>query len=467
MDDSIYQKLSDIVGEENISREKGILYLYSSDVAVESEVWADCVVRPFNKSEILRILMVSRENKIPITPTGARSGASGGCVPIKGGIVLDLTRMNDIFDLNIQKMTVTVEPGVVITQLNNQIYKHGVFFPVDLGSSDMATIGGNISNNGGGLRAVKYGVMKNYVEEIDVILINGEEMTLKSEQRSNTGGLNLLNLFIGSEGTLGIIVKATLRILPIPKYKAVLLAIYDELKKSGETVTNVYKAGIVPSAMEILDKSAILAINKYKPEINLPEDAESIMLFELNEKHPIEEDLNDLEKICLRSGAVEIKKSTDEKERVKLWDARRLVGAASTRVREGYSRVYLGEDITVPPSKIPELLLKLREFSKNYDFPIVVFGHIGDGNIHPAITIRKNVADDVKKAEELEDKIHRFAIELGGISTGEHGIGFRRASYLKIERPGELTLMRKIKKIFDPKNLLNPGKMDLDVAFSS
>ena len=467
MDDSIYQELSQIVGEENISRDQAILYLYSSDVAVESDVWADCIVRPFNKSEVLNILRISYKNDIPITPAGARSGASGGCVPIKGGIVLDFTRMNEVIDLDLQKMTVTVEPGVVISQLNNQINKHRVFFPVDLGSSDMATIGGTISNNGGGLRAVKYGVMKNYVEELDVILINGEEMTLKSEQKSNTGGLNLLNLFIGSEGTLGIIVKVTLRILPIPKYKGVLLAIYDDLKKSGETVTNVYKAGIVPSAMEILDKSAILAINKYKPELNLPGNAEAIMLFEINEKHPIEEDLNSLEKICLQSGAVQIKRSTDEKERIQLWDARRLVGAASTRVREGYSRVYFGEDITVPPSKIPELLLKLREFSKNYDFPIVVFGHIGDGNIHPAITIRKNLAEDLKKVKELEDKIHKFAIKLGGISTGEHGIGLRRAPYLSMERPGELTLMRKIKKIFDPKNLLNPGKMDLDAIYSS
>ncbi|NHI93561.1 MAG: FAD-binding protein [Candidatus Lokiarchaeota archaeon] len=467
MDDSIYQKLLNIVGVNNISREEGILYLYSSDVAVESEKWADCVIRPFNKSEVREILKIANENSIPITPVGARSGASGGSVPIKGGILLDLTRMNDILNIDLKKMTVTVEPGVVITQLNEQLKSHGVFFPVDLGSSDMATIGGTISNNGGGLRAVKYGVMKNYVDELEIILVKGEEMTLNSEQNSNIGGINLLNLFIGSEGTLGIIIKATLRILPIPKFKGVLLAIYDDLKKSGETVINIYKKGIIPSAMEILDKSAIVAINKYKPEMNLPENAEAIILFELNEKHPIEEDLNNLEKICLQVGAVEIKKSTDEKERIKLWDARKLVGAASTRVREGFSRVYLGEDITVPPSKIPELLLKLRELSKEYDLPIVVFGHIGDGNLHPAITIRKNVPNDIKKVEELEDKIHRYAIDIGGITTGEHGIGLRRAPYLKIERPGELMLMRKIKKIFDPNNLLNPGKMDLDAAFQS
>ncbi|MHA1784150.1 MAG: FAD-binding oxidoreductase, partial [Candidatus Helarchaeota archaeon] len=359
-----------------------------------------------------------------------------------------------------------VEPGVVITQLNDALKKYDVFFPVDLGSSDMATIGGTISNNGGGLRAVKYGVMKNYVEELEIILINGEELKLKSIQNSNIGGINLLNLFIGSEGTLGIIIEATLRILPIPKYKGVLVAAYDDLRKSGETITNIYKNGVIPSAIEILDKSAVLAIRKYKPEIELPEMAEAILLFELNAKHPIEDELLVLEKICSESGAVDIKKSTDEDERKKLWDARRLVGAASTRVREGYSRVYLGEDVVVPPSKIPDLLIKLRELSKEFDLPIVVFGHIGDGNLHPAITIRKNVKEDWEKVTKLEDIIHRYAIEHEGTSSGEHGIGSRRAAYLSIERPGELKLMRKIKKIFDPKNLLNPGKMDLDQAFN-
>ena len=467
MNDSIFQKLAAIVGEENISRDQSILYLYSSDVAFESDKWADFVIRPFTKAEILEILQVARETQIPITPAGARSGASGGCIPIKGGILLDFTRMNDILDVDLENMAVKVEPGVVITNLNNHLIKDDVFFPVDIGSSDMATIGGTIANNGGGLRAVKYGVTRNYVEELEVILIDGKELTLNSMKRSPIGGGNLLDLFIGSEGTLGIIVSATLKILPIPKHKGVLVATYDDLKKSGETITSVYRNGIIPSAIEILDKSAIIAINKYKPEMKLNESAESILLFELNEIFPIDEDLNKLEEVCLKSGAIKVTKTTDEEERVKLWNARRLVGAASTRVRDGFTRVYWGEDITVPPSRIPDLLLKLRSLSKEFDFPIVVFGHIGDGNIHPAITIRKNVPNDVKKAKKLEDVIHRYAIEVGGITTGEHGIGIRRAPYLSLERPEELELMRKVKKILDPENLLNPGKMDLDKIYEN
>ncbi len=467
MNDSIYQKLASIVGEENISREESILYLYSSDVAFESDKWADCVIRPIAKSEVKEIVKVARENLIPITPIGARSGASGGSIPINGGILLDLTRMNDILGIDLKNMTVKVEPGVVITRLNDFLIKYNVFFPVDIGSSDMATIGGTVANNGGGLRAVKYGVTRNFVEELEVLLIDGKELILNSMKKSLIGGGNLLDLFIGSEGTLGIIISATLKILPIPKYKGVLFAIYDDLIKSGETVTSVYRNGIIPSAIEILDRSAIHAINKYKPEMKLSESAESILLFELNDTFPIDDDLNKLQEICLEAGAVEVKKTTDEKERVKLWDARRLVGAASTRVREGFTRVYLGEDIAVPPSEIPDLLIKLRKLSKEYDLPIVVFGHIGEGNLHPAITVRKDIEEDLIKVEELSDKIHRYAIEVGGVSTGEHGIGIRRAPYLSIERPKELLLMRKIKKIFDPSNLLNPGKMDLDKAFEN
>jgi len=375
--------------------------------------------------------------------------------------------MNDILNVDLESMTVKVEPGVVITNLNDYLVKDDVFFPVDIGSSDMATIGGTIANNGGGLRAVKYGVTRNYVEDLEVLLIDGKELILNSMKQSIIGGGNLLDLFIGSEGTLGIIISATLKILPIPKYKGVLVAIYDNLIKSGETVTSVYRNGIIPSAIEILDRSAIYAINKYKPEMKLNESAESILLFELNESFPIDAELNKLEEVCLKAGAVEVTKTTDDKERIKLWDARRLVGAASTRVRDGFTRVYLGEDIVVPPSKIPDLLIKLREFSKEYDLPIVVFGHIGEGNLHPAITIRKDVEEDVKKVEELSDRIHKYAIEVGGVSTGEHGIGIRRAPYLSLERPEELQLMRRIKKIFDPNNLLNPGKMDLDKIFKN
>ena len=335
MNDSIYEKLTSIVGEKNISREESILYLYSSDVAFESDKWADLVIRPFTKSEIREIVKVARENQIPITPAGARSGASGGCIPAKGGILLDFTKMNDILNVNLESMTVKVEPGVVITKLNEHLVKNDVFFPVDIGSSDMATIGGTIANNGGGLRAVKYGVTRNYVEDLEILLIDGKELTLYSMKQSIIGGGNLLDLFIGSEGTLGIIISATLKILSIPKYKGVLVAIYDDLIKSGETVTSVYRNGIIPSAIEILDKSAIFAINKYKPEMKLPESAESILLFELNEIVPIDNELSKLEEVCLKAGAVEVNKTTDEKERVKLL----LNGLEKTCIQQNHFKI--------------------------------------------------------------------------------------------------------------------------------
>ncbi len=458
--------LTGIVGKSNVSIDEAVLFLYSSDVAFESDIFPDIVVRPSTTEEVSQIVRYANDNKIPITPRGAGSGASGSAVAVKGGILLDLTRMNKILELDTDNFMVAVQPGVVLVNLNEYLKPHGLFLPVDLGSASMANIGGTIANNGGGLRAVKYGVMRNYVMGLEVVLPSGEILETGGKTRKNVVGYDIVSLFTGSEGTLGIITKAILKIIAIPKHVGVVFAVYDDLYKAGKTVPAIFKSGILPSAIEILDQTAILAINKYRPDVNLPQSAEAILLFEIDGPIPIEREITIIEETCREQGAIEVKKTTDEAERTRLWEARKLVGAASTRVREGYSRVYEGEDITVTPMDIPDVLLELRALSKRYDLPIVVFGHIGDGNLHPAITVRKKNPQDLLKLKQLVDEIHELALSKGGVVTGEHGIGVQRAKYLK-NNPLNLHVMRLIKKVLDPNNIMNPGKMDLDPIYEA
>lgn len=461
---ALFDYLSGIVGEKYVSIDEAILYLYSSDVAYDSDLLPDIVVRPKSKEEIVKIVRYAHDNDIPITPRGAGSGAAGGAVAINGGILLDLTRMNKILDLDVENFLVTVEPGVVLADLNTYLKQYDLFLPVDLGSADMANVGGTIANNGGGLRAVKYGVMRNYVMALEIVLPNGEVLSTGSKTRKNAVGFDLISLFGGSEGTLGVIIKAVLRVIAIPKYLGVVFAVYDDLYKAGKTVPAIFKSGVQPSAIEILDQSAILAINKYKPEIGLPTEAEAILLFEVDGSYPIDREISTISRICKERGAIDLKETTDDDERIRIWEARKLVGAAASRVREGYSRVYEGEDITVLPTQIPDILMELRELSKKYELPIVVFGHVGDGNLHPAITIEKDNPKHLQKLESLADEIHELALTKGGVVTGEHGIGVQRAKYLA-NNPIQLNVMREIKKALDPKNIMNPGKMDLDAIY--
>ncbi|MHA1377522.1 MAG: FAD-binding oxidoreductase [Candidatus Helarchaeota archaeon] len=461
----LFTNLKMIVGEKNTSIDEAILFTYSFDVS-QIGYLPDIVVRPSSTEEVVKIVKFAYQNNVPITARGAGSGASGGAIPVKGGILIDFSRMNKIKNLNKNKLEVTVEPGVVLDNLNKILKTDHLFFPIDLGSSKMATIAGTISNNGGGLRAVKYKVTKNYVKKLKIVLPDGNilETNLK---KINNSYFDLSNLFIGAEGTIGIITEATLKILPIPKEKRVIMAIYENLEQTAKTVPEVFKTGVLPSAIEILDKSAIIAINKYKPELNLPESAEAILLFEVDgEMEQIEEEIKKIFLVCKNMGSSRVEKAESLEQSSEIWEARSLVGAAATRFREGYSRVYVGEDISVPLVKLPLILIKLRELSSNYDLPIVVFGHIGDSNLHPAITIQKNNPEHIHKLNKLMDEIHLLAINEGGVVTGEHGIGVARAKYLEIERPDELQVMRLIKKALDAKNIMNPGKMDLDKIYN-
>jgi glycolate oxidase len=449
------------VGEEKFSMDSVMLLAFATD-ASRFESTPDAVVRPNSTEQISKIVRYCYENDIPVIPAGARTGASGGTVAVYGGVLLDLTGMNRVLKLDIDNLQVCVEPGIVNDKLNEFLKPYGFFVPGPA-SSYAATIGGMIGNDSSGKEAVNYGTTGAYVLKMEVVLPDGRVMLIGSNALKTASGLNLTGLFTGSEGVLGVFTKIWLKLIPLPEAKGIAMALFDVLENAGRAVINTFKAGIIPGCVEIMDKSSIYAINQYKPEMNLP-DVEAMLLYEVRgSSFEIEPRLNKIAEICKESGAIEVKKATEKAEINRLWEARSLVGAASVRVRKGYSRVYAGEDITVPITKIPEMLTFLRELSVKYDFPIVTFGHIGDGNLHPAITIRKEIAEDWPKLEALIDEINLKALELGGTVTGEHGIGIARARYMKKEH-GEVAIdvMRAIKRALDPKDIMNPGKMALD-----
>ncbi len=458
--EELFEKLKAVVGEENISRDEAVLRVYSYDVS-PYKGQPEIVVRPSNASEISEIVKLANEYRIPVVPRGAGSGAAGGAVPVSGGIVVELTRMNRILEIDIKNLQVVVEPGVVHANLNRELAKYGFFFPVDPGSSEMATIGGLISNGGSGMRSVKYGVTRDYVMELEVVLPSGKIVTMGSKAPKSASGYDLVRLFVGAEGTLGIVTKARLKILPLPKSRALVLSAFDDLEKAGKAVVNTFSAGLVPSGIEILDRTAIEAVKKYNPEIDIPL-VEALLLFEVDgTPRGVKEEVETIKEVCEKSGAVKIDVATSKERFDQLWSARAMVGAATTALNPDCVRVYEAEDVTVPISNVPRMLLKIREIGEKYGMNIVTFGHIGSGNLHPALVI--NVLDESEwdKLWKISEEIQTSAIELGGTTTGEHGVGIARAKYMEREHGEALEVMRTIKRALDPNNIMNPGKMAL------
>jgi glycolate oxidase subunit GlcD len=456
----IFDKLKSIVGEENASMDEAVLRVYSYDVS-PYKGRPDFVVRPGTPEEIAEIVKLANQYKIPVIPRGAGSGAAGGAVPVNGGIVIELTRLNRILEIDTANLQVVVEPGVVHATLNKELAKLGYFFPVDPGSTDMATIGGLISNGGSGMRSVKYGVTRDYVMQLEIVLPSGEIVTVGSKAPKSASGYDLPRLFVGAEGTLGIITKARLKILPMPQAKALVLAAFDDLEKAGNAVVNTFAAGIVPSGLEILDRSALEAVKTYRPNLDIP-IVEALLLFEVDGTPAgIREEAARIEEVCKNTGAVKVDIATSKERFDELWAARAVVGAATTALNPDCTRVYEAEDITVPITNVPKILLKIREIGKKYGMNIVTFGHIGSGNLHPALVINVLDDDEWDKLWKVSEEIQTAALEMGGTTTGEHGIGIARARFMEAEHGKAMELMRVIKKALDPNNIMNPGKMAL------
>ncbi|EGO62430.1 FAD-binding oxidoreductase [Acetonema longum] len=461
-------KLRKIAGHDRIHTEESALLCYAYDSSLESQIRSympEAVFVPQAAAEIPEVIQYCAAERIPIIPRGAGTGQAGGSLAVKGGLVIDLSRLNRILEIDTDNLQVIVEPGVVHAELNQALAPLGFSFPPDPGSTKMATVGGMISYNASGMRAMKYGTTREYVLGLEVIMASGQVITtggVECRSLKTVSGYDLTKLFVGTEGTLGIITKARLKIMPLPEKKGLAVASFAQLGDAGKAVGEVFRNKIVPAAIEVLDKSAIKAACMYKPSIKLPEDAAAVLFFEVDGPPPgVVYQAQKIAEVC-KSIATHVD-WTDDPDKVKqLWEARSVVGAASGRVRPGATRVYIGEDICVPIMNVGAALEGIQKIGQKYGTVIVTYGHVADGNFHSAPVIDMESEEELRKVQLVADEIQELALDLKGTVTGEHGIGVVRAKYMDREHGPAVEVMRVIKSALDPLNIMNPGKMGLD-----
>lgn len=440
-------------------------YSYDSSFATRLQPYPpDVVVQPLNTEETAAVVRWCYDNDVPLYPRGASTSQSGGAMAVRGGVIVDMSRMNRIVEMLPENLQVICEPGIVHAHLNKALAEHRVFFPPDPGSSNMCTVGGMVANNSSGLRAVKYGQTRQYVLGLEVVLPGGDVIEtggVGSRALKSVSGYDLTGLFVGSEGTLGIVTRMRLKVLPLPAKRSVALAAFQRLEDAGQAVKRVFQRGILPSAIELLDRHALDAIARMRPDVELPPTGD-VLVFEADgDPVAVAETARQIAEAC-EGLALTVQWSDDAERARRLWEARRLVGAAIARARQGYTRVYAGEDICVPITAIPTALRGIHDLGEKYGIYVAVYGHVGDGNIHAAPIIDMRDPEQVERAKAMVDDIHNLALDLQGTTTGEHGVGIVRAQYMEREHGPALALMRLLKRTLDPKNLMNPGKMALE-----
>ena len=457
MDEKIKQALIEIVGEESYTDSLIDMVSFSYDASEHSHR-PTCAVWAESAEQISEILKLSNREKIPVIPRGAGTGLSGMAVPIEGGIVLDLSRMNSIMKISIEDRLSIVQPGVVYVDLEKALSPFGFFFPPDPASGKVSTLGGNVATNAGGLKGAKYGTTRDYVLGLQVVLPDGRIMRTGSKAMKSVSGYDLTRLFVGSEGTLGVVTEITLKINPKPTATSTALATFDSLEDAGRAINQIMHSGIIPSALEILGRETLAAINQ-NTDLNLPE-ADAMLLAE-TDGYTQEETDYQIKKVIQNfeeNNAREVKRARTDKEVEDLWAARKSAYAVLARIKTHF----VLEDVTVPMTNIAKLLEGVEEISKRHDIQIATFGHAGDGNLHPQILYDGYDPEQVRRMEEASADLFKLAIDLDGTLTGEHGIGLAKAPYMTLEHdPVAMDVMRHVKKMFDPNNILNPGKMGL------
>ena len=454
--ESLVGEFEKIVGKENVLTSKESLKAYSYDGTTSWIHEPDVVVFPATTKEISAIMKIANAEKIPVTPRGGGTNVSGGSVPIEGGIVLCLTKMNKILKIDKENLTATVEPGVVLMDLTMALAREGLFFPPDPQSFLGATLGGIISENAGGPACVKYGVTKQYILGVEVVLANGDVVNLGGRTLKNVVGYDLLHIFISAEGTLGVITRAELKLNPLPQAKKTIMAVYSDVAVAGESVFRVLEKGVIPDKIELLDNWVINRIEEMMP-MGLPKDADAVLLFECDGiPEAVEKETEQIVEITKKYGAVDVRVAKDQAEADKYWLARRAGFAAVF----GKAPTVFAEDVTVPRGRIPDLIRKCKEIAKKYDLEMCVLGHAGDGNHHPAILTDINKKDEYERALKGMDEIIEGAVELGGVLSGEHGIGLEKQKFFKrVIDPNVINMMKGIKQLMDPNNIMNPGKI--------
>ena len=452
---STFSKLQGIVGKANCTRKKEELVCYAYDATARTYL-PDAVLFPQNAKEISAILRLANEDGFFVIPRGAGSGMTGGSLAVKGGVVLVTARLNRILKIDKDNLIAHVEPGVVTGRFHKAVEKEGLFYPPDPSSSDFSTLGGNLAECAGGPRAVKYGVTRDYVLGLEAVLPTGEIIRVGVQTAKGVVGYDLTRLLVGSEGTLGIITRITLRLLPLPETVRAMTAVFNKIETAAETVSEIVRSGIIPRTIEFMDNASIRCVESYL-KTGLPVEAEALLLIEEDGRsNEVDLLIQRIEKLCLSQGAKQVAIAKTKTDRENLWKARKAISPALFQ----YGPDKINEDIVVPRSKIPDMVRKINALRDETGLTMVSFGHAGDGNIHFNIMLDKKNEADLKKAQGAIEALFNYTLELGGTISGEHGVGITKAPYMAKEIGYvEMNLMKKIKKLFDPNEVLNPGKI--------
>ncbi len=444
-----------IVGKENVLTSPEERCCYSYDASKLKEL-PDCVALPGTAEEVAALVKLANRDGFSVFPRGAGSGMVGASIPVGGGLVISLNRLNRILEVDSDNMTAVAEPGVVTGDFQKTVLQRGLFYPPDPASLPFSTLGGNVAMCAGGPRAVKYGVTRDYVLGLEVVLPTGNLIRTGTRTVKGVVGYDLTRLLVGSEGTLGIFTKIILRLLPAPEGVRTLVAIFPRIDDAARAVCTIIRNRIIPSTLELLDQATLQAVENYL-HMGLPIECEALLLIEVDGRDKLlDDDVRHIEAICRESGASETEIAATPSDRERLWQARRAISPALGQIRPGK----INEDVTVPRTQIPALIRAIRSLAEKFRLVIVCFGHAGDGNIHTNIMLDRKDRDELSRAEQAVHELFRTVLDLGGTLSGEHGIGITKSPFLQWEVGAEgFEAMWKIKHALDPLNILNPGKM--------
>jgi glycolate oxidase len=457
MKQEIVEEIKGIVGKDGCSTDIADLYVYGFDASIHHRT-PDIVVRPTTAEQVSAIVKVANRTLTPVVPRGAGTAMCGHAVPLKGGIILDLTAMNKIKEIRVEDLYCVVEPGVIYDHLNAELSKRGFWFPTTPGSGEACTIGGMVATNASGMRAIKYGATRDYVLGLEVVLPTGEIIHTGTRTLKNSSGYQLDRLMVGSEGTLGAITEVTLRFAVRPRASAMTVAAFNSLVDAGKCVSNIIAKPLLPSAIELMDSVTIRAVNKCM-NVGLP-DCEAICMIEVD-GHPaaVEEEMRIVEEISRKSGAFSTETSADKKKINEWTQARKAILPSLSRYGEEYVSVALADDMSVPISRIPEAVEAFQRIASENGVIVGTYGHAADGNLHTKMLVEPYSEESWKAGERAVGQIYDKVLELGGTVTGEHGVAITKAPYMQKERADSLDAMRAIKRALDPNDIMNPGKI--------
>ncbi len=464
--EKIVDRLVSILGKENTIVEQQILQNYAHDETPLYYSMPEVVVKPLNVRQISELLRLANSDSIPITPRGGGTSLSAGAVPFHKGIVLSFEKMNNIKEVDQENQMAIVEPGIITGNMEKELANHNLFFPPDPVSLDSCTIGGNIAECAGGPRAMKYGVTKNYVTGLEVVTASGDIIRLGGKLLKNVTGYNLIDLFVGSEGTLGVITEATLKILPLPGIVVDLYIPFNTVSDASRFSIELLKQGLSATAIEIMEGDVVRMVRKFlNREIPYSEkNGHTIVEIDGNTKEFIRSTYERIGDIALKYGALDVFVAETQKDKERIWEVRKKIGEAL----KAQTNVIAREDLVVPKNKIPHLISQLKECVKKYDSTLYAFGHLGDGNIHTDVGVDdKDRNIDIDQISKLRREIYEITIKLGGTITAEHGVGLSKIPFISLALDSNtIELMAKIKREFDPRNILNPGKIFNQLQFN-